>query len=359
MTKHPKTWGPLVAALALLGPALQAQPIYLEPGSVLIYPVVDSRRGAGTGTVISVTNTNGNISIEPNTQTPFGTTQVRFYYATFAGQGPGGWQLTDIPELLTPNDILTVLAGDHNPQTELGWLFIVAEDPETEELIDFDYLVGDEVVVDTSENESVSFPAMAFQSLSQENNPVPGLNARSSLGYWFADRAVNGGNANNAADFNGLEYVRWPNEILLSSFLELSNLTTQGADLIFLSPLGADFRVGLRFLIYDNEEDQFSRTFTFFCWTQVPLQNISSVVRNLHGGEDPRTPPEELDSGWMRVSGDVAVNPITRYLVQDPPFVGAVVQRVIAPGANYEFGHLLHHSGRNSFNHNLPSTPLP
>jgi len=358
----------LVTALALLAARASAQtvrnfPSFLEPGSVLIYPIVDSRMGIGRGTVISVANVNGSTLIDPRTGYRRGTVQVRFYYATVPNGG-SGWLLTDIPELLTPNDILTVLAGDHNPQAELGWLFVLAEDPETEELIDFNYLVGDEVVVDASDNRSVHFPAMAFQAMYSQLNgppsplPPPPNSNYSNLGYWFTDRVANGGNANGSADFNGIEYVNMPDRVFVSSFLELSDLQAMGADLILLSTLGRDFRLTLRFLIYDNEEDQFSRTFNFTCWTRVALQDISNVVVNLNGSARPGTPVEEQQTGWMRINGDVAYNPLTRQTVLDPPFVGAIIQRVVAQPNDFEFGHLLHKTGRNAIGHNLPSTTI-
>jgi hypothetical protein len=347
-----KFWATLLLALLAAERTAPAQPNYLEPGSLLVYPLVDSRMGVGRGTVISVTNTNGNRVIDPVTGYRRGTTQVRFYYVTLSGSG---WFLTDIPELLTPRDILTVLAGDHNPQTEIGWLFLFAEDPETEELIDFDYLVGDEVLVDVDDNRSVHVPAMAFRAVTEELNANP---ERSNLGYAFVDRLINGGNGNGAADFNGTEYQNWPDRLFLSSFFELENLNANTGDLILLSSLGADFRVGLRFLIYDNEEDQFSRSYAFICWTRVPLQDISAVVRNLHGSERPGTPVEEQQVGWMRINGDVAVNPLTNRTIQDPPVLGAVVQTVVAAPRGFEFGHLLHKTGSNGFSHNLPSTTI-
>ena len=110
-----KFWATLLFALLAAERPAPAQPNYLEPGSLLVYPLVDSRMGIGRGTVISVTNTNGNRVIDPVTGYRRGTTQVRFYYVTLSGTG---WQLTDIPELLTPRDILT---GFLSPDEKLSY----------------------------------------------------------------------------------------------------------------------------------------------------------------------------------------------------------------------------------------------
>jgi len=309
------------ALVALVGSAM-AQPNYDTPSSLLIYPIVDSRLGQGMGTVISVTNTNRNRVINTNTNLPRGTVQVRYWYV----RGTDPWTFTDIPELLTPNDILTVLAGNHNPELELGFLIIIAEDPTNDALINFNYLIGDEVVVDVAGARTTNMNAMGFKAL--------GTGATQPNGAALADLDSDG-----RAEFNGSEYERFPEFLYLSSFFQQS--ATMEGDLTFVALLGRDYRVGVNFLIYDNEEDQFSRNFFFTCWTRVALLSISSVFDSLGGSSS------EEQVGWARIDGGDAINILTGRVIFDAPIVGAKTQRVL-PYAGLEFGGLLHHSGANN-----------
>jgi hypothetical protein len=309
------------ALVALVGSAM-AQPNYDTPSSLLIYPIVDSRLGQGMGTVVSVTNTNRNRVINTNTNLPTGTLQVRFWYV----KGVDPWTVTDIPELLTPNDILTVLAGNHNPELELGFLVVIAEDPTNDALINFNYLIGDEIVVDVAGARTTNLNAMGFKALAAGTTQPNGAP--------LADLDGDG-----RAEFNGSEYERFPELLYLSSFFQQS--ATMEGDLTFVALLGRDYRIGVNFLIYDNEEDQFSRNFFFVCWTRVALLGISSVFDSLGG-----TPNEE-QVGWARIDGGDAVNILTGRVIFDAPIVGAKTQRVL-PYAGLEFGGLLHHSGVNN-----------
>jgi hypothetical protein len=308
------------ALVALVGSAM-AQPNFDTPSSVLIYPIVDSRLGQGMGTVISVTNTNRNRVINTNTNLPTGTVQVRYWYV----KGTDPWTFTDIPELLTPNDILTVLAGNHNPEVELGFLIVIAEDPTNDALINFNYLIGDEIVIDVAGARTTNINAMGFKALYEGPEQPNGAD--------LADRDGDG-----RAEFNGDEYERFPDLLYLSSFFEQS--ATMEGDLTFVALLGRDYRVGVNFLIYDNEEDQFSRNFFFVCWTRVALLGISSVFDSLGGSAN------EEQVGWCRIDGGDAVNILTGRVIFDAPILGAKTQRVL-PYAGLEFGGLLHHSGEN------------
>jgi hypothetical protein len=304
-----------------------AQPRQLEPGSILLYPQVDSRLGAGRGTIINVTNTNSSRIVFPNN---LRGGDVRLHYNYVQGTQP--WLLTDRPEYLTPNDTLTVLAGDHNPQMELGFLLIIATDIETERAVDFDYLIGSEIVVDVAGDEIWDMPAIPFRGR------ITG-GQQSGTGHFFTDL-----NNNGAVDFDGSEYDYWPDKLYLDQFHQVSAIIT--GDLILVSLLGSDFRVSVGFLIYDNEEDVFSRTFDFICWTSVTLDQISNVFRNLGGN------PNEFRSGWCRIDGSAAVNLVTGAIWRSeggpggysPPIMGAFVQRMLT-APTFGAGDLLHQTG--------------
>jgi len=316
--------------LGLAGVSATGQPREMEPGSVLLYPQVDSRLGLGMGTVISVTNTLGDRRIR-NNNFRVGDVQIQYFYV----EGRNNWQITDRFEQLTPNDMFTVLAGDHNPQTELGFLIIIAQDPETQVPISFNYLIGDEILVDVQGNRTWSLTAIPFKSLLPFQNGLLGIRTTTDL------------NANGAVDFDGTEYDYWPDVLYMNRFFQQNGALE--TELILVSMLGRDFRISVNFLFYDNEEDVFSRSFDFICWTSVKLSDVSLITRNLGGRSG------ELPTGWARIDGNVAFNLITGQqwasetppanpTNQDPPLLGAYVERIL-PAAGFEYGHLLHHSG--------------
>jgi hypothetical protein len=326
--------GKVAAGFLFLGMAglASAQPREMEPGSVLLYPIVSSSLGQGHGTVISVTNTQGDRRVR-NNNFRVGDVQIQYFYV----EGRRNWQVTDRLEQLTPNDMFTVLAGDHNPQVEVGFLFIVAQDPETQLPISFNYLIGDEILADFRDNRTWSLTAIPFKALTPFE---PGLGG--------TQRPTTDANANGSVDFDGVEYDYWPDVLYLNRFFQ-QDAGLEGW-LTLVSPLGRDFRVSVNFLFYDNEEDVFSRTFDFICWTSVRLWDISLITRNLGGNTN------ELQTGWARIDGRAAFNLITGEQWkseepglptpqnQDPPLLGAYME-VILPAMGLEYGHRLHHSG--------------
>jgi len=311
---------PLLACVLVAGgltSSLCAQPLQYQPGSLLIYPLWMNQ--AGKGSLISVTNTNGDRRVLANNFRR-GDVNVHYFYIE-----QRNWRVFDRVERLTPNDIFTVITADHNPEQGEGFLYVVAEDPETELAIEFDYLIGKEVVVDMVGN--VCYATVAYSI--QANRPTP---------YSITD--VNG---NGRAEFNNTEYVRFPDVLFVDSFMEQvpSGIIDE---LVLLTTLGQDFRVDLDWLIYNNREDVFSRTFSFVCWTKVRLDQISAVTMfpNLNG----QNPGGEARTGWARVDGRVATNIYTGELVDDPPFIGAHISTINAPPAILFQGmRLLHQDG--------------
>jgi hypothetical protein len=327
----------LIALFAVVAGLAPAQPTDYVPGSVLIYPTVDSRAGMGKGTVISVTNTNASRVVSPINNYRNGDVQVHYYYVE--GLEPYN-NVFNRKEMLTPNDTLTVLAGTHNPEMEVGYLIVVAEDPESEAAIEFDYLIGDEIVVDVKQNKLWSIPAIAFQALPQGPVGTPLDNN---------GRRLTDVNRNGSVDFDGIEYDMYPDVLFISSFFEQG--ATIESELILVSGLGSYYRVDVDFLFYDNEEDVFSRDYAFTCWTTEKLADISNVTKSLGGSAT------EAATGWARIDGDYAIHVLTGALwtnevcegPYDPPILGAFVQRIVG-STGFEFGHLLHHEGAQNGN---------
>jgi len=319
-----------VAALfiCIFSATVAAQPNALVPGSCLLYPVVDSRDGAGKGTLISVTNTCSSKMVGPKNWR-YGDVYLHYYYIDGKTCSPSNVQNV----WLTPNDTLTVIAGNHNPALQYGYLYIVAEDPESGALINFNYLIGSEIVVDAKQNKLWSIPAIAFESLASNTRMVD------SLGRYLADL-----NQNGSFDFDNKEYEYWPDELYISSFFE-QDKTFEG-ELFVVAPFDSFYRVSVNFDYYNNDEQPLSYYGKLFtCWLNVKLLDISAGFGRLNGTAS------ELNTGWARINGGPAIHILTGKKWykwetkgdQDAPLIGAYVERVM--GTSFEYGHLLHYKG--------------
>lgn len=319
--------------LAIFAGTVAAQPNALEPGSVLLFPTVDSRAGAGKGTLISVTNTNSSKVFGRNTTWRHGDVYLHYYYV---GKD---CSVSDVGNVwLTPNDTLTVFAGDHNRSLQQGYLFVVAEDPETGLLINYNYLIGSEIVVDTKENKLWSVPGIGFKSL-----VIQGRTDKN--GRFFADL-----NQNSSFDFDGVEYDFWPDELFISSFFNQD--TVMEGELILVSGLGSDVRVTVDFNFYNNDEELLSfHNYKFVCWVSTTLLDISAAFGKLNGTS------REANTGWSRIDSTGGIHVLTgkrwyknelRGGPEDAPIIGAFVERV--KNSPYEYGHLLHHTGSQNGN---------
>ena len=134
-----------LAALLLLPAVVWAQPLHLEPGSALVYPLFDSTHGAGT--VLCVTNTNTSNRYCDDTDYREGDIVIHYQY--FDGDDCLEF---DRYEFLTPGDTLCVLAAHHNPDHDRGFLFVAAVDPSTFQKVVFPYLIGSAIVVQSDLN---------------------------------------------------------------------------------------------------------------------------------------------------------------------------------------------------------------
>lgn len=320
---------------SLLAAAAPAQPTSNLPGSVLLFPYYNADTNRGPVTVFAIANTNASRVVGRNNFRA-GDVNLHFYYVN--GRT---CRYANKVAFLTPNDIETVVAQEHNPGGGQGYLLVVAEDPETGKAINFNYLIGTAIYVDLPNNRLWSVPAVSFQG--RATGP-----ARDRNGRPFTDARLNGGNGNGSVDFDGREYDFYPDELYIGQFVE-EKCHVRG-QLYLVSGLGTDWRLELSFLFYDNEEDVYSQTFRFMCWTCVNFQDISKVTRQLNGD------PKEFPSGWARIDGVRGVNVLTgkfwrneqRGGSADPPFLGFFTQRVDGP--NLMTSRLLHWRGRQNGN---------
>ncbi len=318
MSKFTKTLLALVAfAGVFMGSASESFAGGRLPGSLLVYPVYLSD-GSGT-TCINITNTWDAPTYNPNTNLD-GVLDVHFIYID-----GHYWTEFNRFERLTPNDTFSTLASDHNPNSEYGFLYCIALDPVSQQPVDRDYLVGDELVLDSSNGAFYQINAWAFSGVSGDGNPTD----------------VNG---NGRLDLDGSEYEQVADKMILASFI--GDYVPSGLKpyLVLVSLLcSSDFESTLDFQVYNNNEQEFSATHKIRCWDIVRLADIDNVFTETFLQTTQNANELAAQTGWARIDGDRAVDIVgNEPMVNDPPFLGAHFTTSF-------FGHLLHETkDRNS-----------
>ena len=322
-----------VAAALMLVVGTDARAESPSAGSVLIFPLFDS--SPGSGTVICVTNTETDQS-RCSDDTRGG--DVSLHYVYYDGTTCREF---DRYELLTPADTLCVLADEHNPEGEIGFLMVMALNPVTNEPYQFDHLVGQAIVVQSGLNFSWSYTPPSFRALA-----TPGGTACSRVN---PDSTI--GDGDGAADFNGAEYEAFPRELVVPTFFEEDD--NFGNQLTVMSTAGDRYVNEVRYLIYNNIEDPYSRTQSFTCWFSTSLGEISQSAANLNG--DPDELGHNTETGWVSVRGrtlrDQAGNPVRddNDDVVVPPILGVFAQMI--QGTDFAMGDSLY--GRDGYTDGL------
>src|SRR6185295_5613193 len=86
----------------------------------------------------------------------------------------------------------------------------------------------------------------------------------------------NGGAGDGIRDLDGVEYEMAPSKILIPRFTGQS--TVYQSDLVLIALTGgAGFTTRLDFLVYNDNEEVFSKNFTFRCWRKIPLSTLSTL----------------------------------------------------------------------------------
>lgn len=302
----------VLGALFLVLPTLAlAQPpdpnIHAIPASALIFPLFDSNPMKGT--LISVTNTNTSTTSCGN---GYKRGDICVHYVYVDGEDCSEFDRT---ECLTPGDTLTVIADLHNPHQVTGWLWVEARDPETLEPISYNHLIGSAIIVESDLDFVWAYTPYSFRAL------VTGGEG-SDCGFPFTD-VVNQG----FADFNGIEYEFFPDELILDNFFEQSGRVGNEITLMSVKPFG-DTNVSA--IIWNNDEVPFSKGFVFECHTRGPLSLISSIVEDLGGvsGE----PLERFQTGWIEFRSSYGI-------------LGVFKHSVNRAGLQFGAGHELHVDG--------------
>jgi hypothetical protein len=94
---------------------------------------------------------------------------------------------------------------------------------------------------------------------------------------------------------------------------------------------GAQFTALLDFLVYNDNEEVFSRQFQFRCWSKTPLTTISAMFTQSFLSTYTNNDPAELignptiEIGWFEIDGNTAWSTSTQF--DDPAFLAFLVER--------------------------------
>lgn len=269
----------LAALVSLALCAGQAQAGRNDPGSLLVFPEYDTRPGSIS--LLTVTNVNGDA--------PVG---VRFAFVEA--------DTCDVHErraLLSPGDTLTLYPTAQLPAPSRGFCFAYAVDVASGEPIDFDHLVGSEVLLEATSGSECRLNAFAFEGL-------PGAGLATDL-----DR-------DGVRDLDGAEYAPAPARLVIPQFFGQSDGPPGAWSELILIPLTErSFQTTVDLLIYNDNEDLFTAEFSLACWARVPLASISGLFGNRFLSNNTNHAAGEIlglpgvETGWFQVWGNIASNP--------------------------------------------------
>jgi hypothetical protein len=286
--------------LAVVAVATAARAEGRNPGSLLVFPEFDST--SGHQTLLTLTNSNRDPSGVP----------VRVEIVFVNGTGPIAslCNETNSTVVLTPGDTLTFLASALNPGGQRGYVYAFAKDVQGRAM-SFNWLVGDDLLLDGVNNLDYSVEPYSFRALTPFGTPT-------DLDH------------DGIRDLNGLEYEMAPAKILVPRFLGQGGPYASQLVLINLTG-GKQFTALLDFLVYNDNEEVFSRNFQFRCWTKTSLTDISSLFTQSFLSTFTNNDPAEMigmpqiETGWFEIEGNVAYSTNTSIL--DPAFLAFLVER--------------------------------
>ena len=287
----------IIAALALLAClAPSARADRNDPGSLLIFPEVDNRPGSIT--IITVTNI----------RTGGDDIRVHFNYID-----ESDCSKDDAITRLTPRDTFSAISYAHAPSHQRGYCFAYALGSSGGP-IDADYLIGSVLILDGVNKAEYSMNALVFEAQTGDGNPT--------------DLDSDG-----IRDLNGLEYSQAPDRIAIPRFLGQDQQNPGAsirAELIMIGLTGGrQFHTAVDFLIYNDNEEAFSSSYTFDCWTRVPLLQISGAFGRqfllfTDNDEDEVVGLPDWESGWIELDGGVAWSTAASF--NDPAILAVLVE---------------------------------
>jgi len=258
--------------------------------------------------------------------TPFATLAASIVLGSMAiADGPSNpYDMVDLDctefnryEVLTPNDTLSLITSAHNPDQARGFVVVYAVDA-AGEAISFNHLVGAQMVINGIANVEYSINPVDFRS------PV-------------ADGGMTDVDGDGIRDLDDVEYETAPNELLVPRFIGQSSMDPDLVPGPFHGELilvdlnsGSDFDTTVDFLTYNDNEEVFSAEYTFSCWDNPRLLDISGVYSDYFlknaTGHDENESIAGREAGWFRFQGALANS--TAATIADPAIYGVYIERV-------------------------------
>ncbi len=277
-----------------------------NPASLLLYPEFDNRPGMLT--IHTVTNSDDEYEID-----------VHFEFV-----GAETCERSNRSEKLTPNDTFTFATSAWIAEQVRGYSYVYAScDAAGNEPVVFNHLTGGVLVMDGFDGIAYSMNAIAFRGIGVTREGV-------TAGVGSCEWPRTDLNGNGHRDLDAMEYDPVPDEILIPRFL--GQTAERQSELILIALTGGKkFDTQLDFLIYNDNEQVFSRQYEFYCWERTPLEQISALFRNeFLAGQTDNNPLEVLgnptvESGWIRIDGGVATSTSTS--IEDPAFYAILVEK--------------------------------
>jgi len=212
-------------------------------------------------------------------------------------------------ETLTPNDTLTVISSNHNPNVEQGYLRVVAVN-EGLDPVSFDHLIGNVTVIDGFESIDYGINAVDYRA------------------------AVDPGTATDVdgdgiRDLNGIEYEHTAGKLMVPRFIGQTDINKSDLLLIGLSG-GRKFDTTIDFIVANDNEVLFSTEYTFRCWDKVTLSSISQVFGDaflrFNSDHDEQEDLGGTETGWFWMDGGIANS--TAATIPDPAFYAVYIERL-------------------------------
>lgn len=317
----------VLAALAASALAPAARADGRNPGSLLVFPEFDNTQGRAT--LLTLTNVNPDVE--------HGTVRVEIVFIDATNEASPSCTETNATITLTPNDTFTFLASALNPNSQRGYAYAFAKDAEGR-AIAFDWLIGDDLLFDGVSTFDYSINPYAFRAMRGFGQPTDVDN-------------------DGLRDLNGIEYEAAPDRIIVPRFLGQSPAFQSQLVLINLTG-GAQFNASVHFLVYNDNEEVFSKDFEFRCWTRRPLLAIANTFdQNFLASYTTHAPNEmlglpALETGWFEMNGGIAYSTSAQFV--DPAILGFLIER----SGPYGGAELAFDMGRQTNGDLLPLGPM-
>ncbi len=317
----------LGAALLSALPA-NAQPLQMQPGSALVFPLVDNR--PGNGTMISVTNL-----LDDDRQCSGRGARKGDVLLSYVFVNGTTMQSFERFEYLTPGDTLSVLADVLVPELEVGYLVVMAYDAaDSARAIQYDYLLGGAIIAQAGPNFMFSYTPYAFEGRPIRETSDPCNPIRTDI------------DNDGTPDFDGAEYSKFPREVVIESFIEERGIF--GNTLTLLTTCAPDHTAEIRSVLRNNEGTRYYDIFEFSSWWTGSLSEVSNFASSLRGNEY-ELGYRDIETGWASFRGlrivDSSGNPVRDRSGRSaiPPVLGVFTQ--FANDTAFSGGHALQYHG--------------